>query len=80
MQRVKGVKYTVTEGDWAWSAEHTMQYTGNGWQNCTLETYRPLLTNATPVNLIKKKKLSLFIHSFLMEKGSKHIPGRKINK
>ena len=27
MKKVKGIEYTVTEGDWTVSDEHTMQYT-----------------------------------------------------
>ena len=42
---VKGTKYMVREDDLALGGGHTMQY--------TLETYIILLTNVTPVNLIK---------------------------
>lgn len=33
--------------------ERTMQYTDDILQNCTVETYIILLTNVTPINLIK---------------------------
>ena len=32
--------------------EHTMQYTGDVLQNCTLETHTILLTNVSPIKLI----------------------------
>ena len=42
------------EGNLTLDGEHTIQYTGDVLQNCTLETYILLLTNVTPVNSIKK--------------------------
>lgn len=33
--------------------ERTMQYTDDILQNCTVETYIILLTNVTPINVIK---------------------------
>ena len=45
----------VTE-DLTLGSGHTMQYTDNSLQNCTLETYIILLTIVTPINLIKKEK------------------------
>ena len=48
----KGGQYTVTE-DLALDGEHTMQYTVSMLQMCAFETYIILLTNATPVNLMK---------------------------
>ena len=34
---------------------HTVQYIDDALQNCTPETYIILLTNVTPINLIKLK-------------------------
>ena len=42
----------VTEEDMTLGGGHTLQYTDHVSQNCTLETYIILLTNATPINLI----------------------------
>lgn len=45
------------EGDQTLSGEHTVQqYTDNVLQNCTSETYKMLLSNATPIYLIKKER------------------------
>lgn len=33
------------KGDLDWGIEHTVQYTNNVFQNCTTETYIPLLIN-----------------------------------
>ena len=44
----------VMEGDLTWGGEHTMQYTGDVLWRCTPQTYIIVLTNATPVNSIKK--------------------------
>ena len=41
------------EGDLILGGEHTMQYTDDVLQNCTLEIYIMLLTSVTPINLIK---------------------------
>ena len=38
-----------------WCGEYTIQYTSNVLWNCTPETYAILLTNVTPINLIKNK-------------------------
>ena len=43
----------VTEPDLTLGVGHTIQYTGI--IEITLETYRILLTNVTPINLIKNK-------------------------
>ena len=43
----------VTEGDFTLGGEHTIQYTDDVLQNCTLETYIILLTNVTPVYSMK---------------------------
>ena len=43
----------VTEGDLTLGGEHTMQFTDDVSQNCTFETYIILLTDVTPINLIK---------------------------
>ena len=43
----------VTEGDSALGGEHTMQYTDDEVQKATFGTYIILLTNVTPINLIK---------------------------
>ena len=47
----------VMEGDLTWGGEHTIQCTHDILQNCTPETYIILLTNATPINLMNKKKI-----------------------
>ena len=47
-----------TEGDGRrinLDGEHTMQYTNDVLENCTLETYMILLINVTPINSIKKQ-------------------------
>ena len=44
------------EGDLTWGSEHTIQYTDDVLNNCTLETYVILLSNVTPINSIKKGK------------------------
>lgn len=49
----------VTEGDFTFVGEQTMQYTDDALQNYTLETYIILLTVITPINLITKKKNTL---------------------
>ena len=49
------------EGDLTWGGEHTIQYTDDVLQNCTPETYITLLTNVTPVNIIKKSKKIIVI-------------------
>ena len=49
----------VMERDLIFGAGHTVQYTDDGLQNCTHETYIILLTNVTPIhsiNFLKKKK------------------------
>ena len=38
----------VTEGDLTLGGEHTIQYTDDTLQNCSLETYIIILTNVTP--------------------------------
>ena len=43
------------EGDLTGGREHTIQYTDDVLQNCTLETYIILLTTITPINSIKIK-------------------------
>ena len=45
-----------TDGDQTSGAKHTMEYTEDVSLNCILETYIMLLTNVTPINLIKKIK------------------------
>ena len=37
-------------GDLTLGGEHTIQETGDAFQNCMLETYVILLTKASPVN------------------------------
>ena len=44
----------VTEEDLTLGGRQTMQHTDNVSQNCTLKTDIILLTNVTPINLIKK--------------------------
>ena len=44
----------VMEGDLTLGGGHTMQHTGDVSQNYALETWIILLTNVTPINLIKK--------------------------
>ena len=43
----KGGQNMVTQGDLTLGGEHTMQYTDDVSQNCTLGTYIILLTNVT---------------------------------
>ena len=40
----------VMIGDLTWCGEHTVHYTDDVLQNCTLETYIILLTNVTPID------------------------------
>ena len=47
----------VMEGELTSGGEHTIQCTHDILQNCTPETYIILLTNATPINLMNKKKI-----------------------
>ena len=47
----------LLEGDLTLGREHTIQYTDDVLQNCTPETYIVLLSNVTPVNSIKKKRI-----------------------
>ena len=44
----------MTEEGLILGGRHTMQYTDHVPQNCTLETYMVLLSNVTPINLIKE--------------------------
>ena len=44
------------KGDLTLGGEHTIQYTDDALQNCTLESYIILLTNVNPINSIKMKK------------------------
>lgn len=44
----------VIEDDLTLAGGYTMQYTEHISKECTLETYKILLTNVTPTNLIKK--------------------------
>ena len=44
----------VAKGDLTLGGEHTMQYTDDVFQNCTLETCIILLTNVTSINVILK--------------------------
>ena len=53
MQAPKGCQIYMMEGDLTLSGKHTMQNTDDASQNCILETYMILLTNATPINLTK---------------------------
>lgn len=48
------------EGHQIWDGGHTMQYTDDVLQDCTLETYIMLFTNVTPMNLKKKKRIKEF--------------------
>ena len=45
----------VTERDLTLDGEHTIQYTDDVLQNCTLENNMILLTNVIPINSIKIK-------------------------
>ena len=49
----------VTEGYLTQGGDHTIQYTDDVLQNCTLETYVILLTSVTPNEFNKKKKEKL---------------------
>ena len=51
MKMVKAVKCMVVM---TFSGEHIMQYIDDVSQKCTLETHVQLLTNVTPVKLIRK--------------------------
>ena len=42
------------EGHLTWGGEHTIQCADDVLYECTSETYIILLTNVTPINLIKK--------------------------
>ena len=42
----------VMKKDLTLGGGHTIPYTDDASQNCTLETYIILLTNVTPINLI----------------------------
>ena len=44
----------MTKGDLTLGGKYTAQYTNNVLQNFALETYTILLTNVTPINLIKR--------------------------
>ena len=44
-----------TEGDLTSGGEHTVPYTDDMSQNCTLETYVILLINFTPINPVQIK-------------------------
>ena len=44
------------EGNLTLDGEHTIQYTGDVLQKCTLETYIILLINVTSVNPIRNNK------------------------
>ena len=50
---VTGGQYMVIEDDLNLGGGHTMQYTDHVSEKYTLETYMILLTNVTPINLIK---------------------------
>ena len=47
----------VMEDDLTLSGGHTVQYTDLVLQKCAVETYMILLTNVTPINLIKIIKI-----------------------
>ena len=55
---VKGVKYMVTEDYLIYGGGHTMKYTDDVSQNCTLETYMILLTSHPNKFNFKKKQVS----------------------
>ena len=65
MKRVKRGQMYVMEGEQTLGNEHTMQYTDDVLENCTLETCIMLLTNVTPMNLIKKSFIRVWTHGFL---------------
>ena len=46
----------VTKDELSLGGGHTVRYTEHVTQKCTLETYIILLTNVTPINLIKSEK------------------------
>ena len=48
----------VMGGHLTWGGEHTIQYTDNILWNYTPESNIILLTNVTPLNIIKKKNNS----------------------
>lgn len=49
----------VTNGNLTLGDKQKVQYTNDVLLNCTLETYIILLTDVTPINLIKKNKVTL---------------------
>lgn len=53
MKREKRIKYMMMEGDLTLGSEHAMQYTDDVSQNCTPKIYIILLTDVTPIHLIK---------------------------
>ena len=67
---VKGVKYMVTEDYLIYGGGHTMKYTDDVSQNCTLETYMILLTSATPINSIKINENNWEIKNTVFISGS----------
>ena len=51
IKRIKGGKYMVTK-DLILGGGHTMQYSDDISEKCTLETYIVLVTNVNSINLI----------------------------
>ena len=59
------------EGDMTWGA-NTVQYTDDGLQNCTPETYIILLTNVTLISLMKiilkeRNMCQIYVSGFIHE-------------
>ena len=50
----------MMEDDLTLSGGHTVQYTDLVLQKCAVETYMILLTNVTPINLIKLLKFKKY--------------------
>ena len=56
----------VREDDLTLGGGHTMQHTDHVSQKFTLETHMVLLTNVTPINLIKKNKYTVYVYSIMI--------------
>ena len=73
MKWVKGTKYMVADGNWTLGGKHTTEYTDVKLQ-CTPENYIIVLTNVTPINLIKKiKSINQFLSTWNHYRGTHHI-------
>ena len=55
----------VMKGDLTLGDEHTIQYTNDVLENCTLETCISLLINVTPINSMKIKTIHVFLQNVI---------------